>query len=333
MGRKIKLIMQLVAAFIVAALAYNIFYEPRQDTVRAAVQQAKPKAVAAVTGRAGTDVTATAQGVQGKLKITLLDVGHGDAILLQDGRTNVMVDVGKFQKDKSGRGGKDALIASLAKAGVNADRDRINTVIITHHHADHLGNIKWFAGRYRVSNIYDSAFPNTANQISVWLNGELRAGHYHNRVLRAGARIDLGKDYYLEVLSPGDFLTAQDLQSFNNSSVVMKLHYGQFSMLLTGDAEAPVEERLAQRLGAGLRADVLKVGHHGSKTSSYYPFISQVRPKYALISCGDFAIYHHPNKNVVGRLQHLGAKVLTTHEHGNLVVTTDGKSFDVNTER
>ena len=117
------------------------------------------------------------------------------------------------------------------------------------------------------------------------------------------------------------------------TSLVLMLHYGSFKMLLTGDAEAPVEDALQQKYGTALQADVLKVGHHGSKTSSYWPFVSKVKPKYALISCGDFSIYKHPNKNVVGSLTHLGAKVLTTHDHGTLMVTTDGKSFDVLTER
>ena len=113
----------------------------------------------------------------------------------------------------------------------------------------------------------------------------------------------------------------------------MMLHYGEFTMLFTGDAEAPVEDYLQQKHGDKLKAHVLKVGHHGSKTSSIYKFISKVHPQYALISCGNKQIYNHPNKNVVGSLEHLGAKVLTTYDHGNLTVTTDGKSFEVTTER
>ena len=104
------------------------------------------------------------------------------------------------------------------------------------------------------------------------------------------------------------------------------------SFLFTGDAMENAERDMLAN-GLDLSADVLKVGHHGSKTSSYWPFISKVKPKYALISCGDFSIYKHPNKNVVGSLTHLGAKVLTTHDHGTLTVTTNGKSFDVLTER
>lgn len=327
--RKIKLIMQIVAAFIIAMFAYNLVYEPYRQEARAAVQQGLPRWEQLVGRAAEPDKEIP----DGKLRITVLDVGQGDAILLQDGKRNVMIDVGDSRKDETGKGGRPALEQALAKAGVQAGRDKINTVIITHHHGDHMGNIKWLAGKYNVSNIYDNAMPNTKNQTSVWLNQELRARHYHNRVLKAGDKVDFGKGYYLEVLSPGDFIAAKDLKNLNNTSVMMQLHYGEFTMLFTGDAEAPVEDELQKRYGDNLKSDVLKVGHHGSKTSSIYKFISRVKPQYALISCGAFKIYNHPNKNVVGSLQHLGARVMTTFERGNLTVTTDGKTFDVQAER
>ena len=323
----------MLVAFIIATFAYTLLYEPHQETVRAAVQQQLSKATPAATTSAPSSGSPTGALPTGKLRITLLDVGQGDAILLEDGQRKVMVDVGDNKKDKLGYGGSVALKMALAKAGVQEGVDKINTVIISHHHGDHLGNIKWLAGKYKVSNIYDNAMPNPSNAVSQWLNTELRAGHYHNRVLKAGDKVDLGKGYYFEVLAPGDFLSKQDKARFNNTSIVMKLHYGQFTMLFTGDAEAPVEDYLQQKYGSVLKADVLKVGHHGSKTSSIYKFISKVQPKYALISCGNREIYNHPNKNVVGSLQHLGAKVLTTFEHGNITITTDGKGYEVRTER
>ena len=330
--RKVKLVIQMLVAFIIATLAYTLFYEPHQEAVRAAVQQQMGNT--SLGQRAsGSASAAPAATPEGKLRITMLDVGQGDAILLEDGKGKVMIDVGDNKKDKLGYGGRTALKMALGKAGVRENVDRINTVIITHHHGDHLGNVQWLAGKYKVSNIYDNAMPNEKNAVSNWLNTELRAGHYHNRVLKAGDRVDLGKGYYFEVLAPGDFLSKQDKERFNNTSIVMLLHYGQFTMLFTGDAEAPVEDYLQQKYGNRLKADVLKVGHHGSKTSSIYKFISKVKPKYALISCGNKQIYNHPNKNVVGSLQHLGAKVLTTYEHGNLTVTTDGKGFEVTMER
>jgi competence protein ComEC len=319
--RKLKFVFQIIIAFIVALAAYSGLYQPNAESVRAAVKNNLPQSM-----QQKQDTGAA----QGRLRISVLDLGQADAILLQDGKRNIMVDVGNDVKDKVGdSGGKQALIKALDKAGVN----RIKTVFVTHHHRDHMGNIMYVRGKYGVSNIYDSGYVNNGYKASVALNSDLRAGRYNGQALKAGDKITIDKNYYIEVLAPGDFLSKKDLKNMNNTSLVLMLHYGSFKMLLTGDAEAPVEDALQQKYGTALQADVLKVGHHGSKTSSYWPFISKVKPKYALISCGDFSIYKHPNKNVVGSLTHLGAKVLTTHDHGMLTVTTDGKSFDVLTER
>ena len=319
--RKLKFVFQIIIAFIVALAAYSGLYQPNAESVRAAVKNNLPQSM-----QQKQDTGAA----QGRLRISVLDVGQADAILLQDGKRNIMIDVGNDVKDKVGdSGGRQALIKALDKAGVN----RIKTVFVTHHHRDHMGNIMYVRGKYGVSNIYDSGYVNSGYKASVALNSDLRAGKYNGQALKAGDKITIDKNYYIEVLAPGDFLSKKDLKNMNNTSLVLMLHYGSFKMLLTGDAEAPVEDALQQKYGTALQADVLKVGHHGSKTSSYWPFISKVKPKYALISCGDFSIYKHPNKNVVGSLTHLGAKVLTTHDHGTLTVTTDGKSFDVLTER
>ena len=319
--RKLKFVFQIIIAFIVALAAYSGLYQPNAESVRAAVKNNLPQSM-----QQKQDTGAA----QGRLRISVLDVGQADAILLQDGKRNIMIDVGNDAKDKVGdSGGRQALIKALDKAGVN----RIKTVFVTHHHRDHMGNIMYVRGKYGVSNIYDSGYVNSGYKASVALDRDLRAGRYNGQALKAGDKITIDKNYYIEVLAPGDFLSKKDLKNMNNTSLVLMLHYGSFKMLLTGDAEAPVEDALQQKYGTALQADVLKVGHHGSKTSSYWPFISKVKPKYALISCGDFSIYKHPNKNVVGSLTHLGAKVLTTHDHGTLTVTTDGKSFDVLTER
>lgn len=319
--RKLKFVFQIIIAFIVALAAYSGLYQPNAESVRAAVKNNLPQSMQQKQD------TGTAQG---RLRISVLDVGQADAILLQDGKRNIMVDVGNDVKDKVGdSGGRQALIKALDKARVN----RIKTVFVTHHHRDHMGNIMYVRGKYGVSNIYDSGYVNNGYKASVVLNSDLRASRYNGQALKAGDKITIDKNYYIEVLAPGDFLSKKDLKNMNNTSLVLMLHYGSFKMLLTGDAEAPVEDALQQKYGTALQADVLKVGHHGSKTSSYWPFISKVKPKYALISCGDFSIYKHPNKNVVGSLTHLGAKVLTTHDHGTLTVITDGKSFDVLTER
>lgn len=324
--RKLKLFAQIIVACVLAMFAYSWFYEPHAESMRSTARQSLP-AVAQQLESLGSG----AGSQSGELRIRVLDVGQGDAILLQDGKRNVMIDVGDNRRhQETGTGGQQALLAQLAQAGVQ----RIDTVILTHPHNDHIGNILKVRGQFSVRRIYDNGWVNERNQLSQRLYAELRAGKYHGKALKAGDVVKLGKDYYLEVLAPGDFLQPSLLRdNLNNTSLVLMLHYGSFKMLLTGDAEKEVEAVFAQRYGDKLQADVLKVGHHGSMTSSIWRFASEVKPKYALISCGPYAIHHHPNKDTVGRLQYLGAKVLTTHEHGMLTVTTDGKDFQVTTER
>ncbi len=254
--RKLKFVFQIIIAFIVALAAYSGLYQPNAESVRAAVKNNLPQSMQQKQD------TGTAQG---RLRISVLDVGQADAILLQDGKRNIMVDVGNDVKDKVGdSGGRQALIKALDKARVN----RIKTVFVTHHHRDHMGNIMYVRGKYGVSNIYDSGYVNNGYKASVALNSDLRAGRYNGQALKAGDKITIDKNYYIEVLAPGDFLSKKDLKNMNNTSLVLMLHYGSFKMLLTGDAEAPVEDALQQKYGTELQADVLKVGHHGSKTSS-----------------------------------------------------------------
>lgn len=311
--RKVKLVLQILAAFIIAQLAFWGLYEPNSDAVKAILD--KPSAASAEQSNVPPS---------GSLKITVLDVEHGDAILLQDDKRNIMVDVGDSKN-------RQLLEQKLSKYGVN----RIKSVIVSHHHKDHMGNIFTVAGKYGVSNIYDNGNVNNGNKNSIKLHNILSKGEYNNRVLKSGDVVQIDKGYYFEVLSPGEFLQADKRikNDQNNNSVVLKLHYGDFTMLLTGDIEAPAEALLYKKYGSSLKSDVLKVGHHGSKTSSYYKFIEQVKPQYALISCGDFVKYHHPNKNVVGSLEHLGAKVYTTEKNGDLTIVTDGKGFTFTNEK
>ena len=308
--KSIKLALQILFAVVIALAAFLGFYEPdaKSDVNKQSAIAAEQKNVPA----------------SGKLKITVLDVGHGDAILLQDDKRNIMVDVGDSKE-------KDLLLKKLDKHNV----DNVQTVVISHHHKDHMGNIFTVASKYGVSDIYDNGNVNENNKNSIKLHKVLKDGKYNNRVLKAGDVIKIDKGYYFEVLSPGSFLQADKRikDDQNNNSVVMKLHYGDFTMLFTGDIEAPTEALLYKEYGSKLKSDVLKVGHHGSKTSSYYKFIEQVKPEYALISCGDFSKYHHPNKNVVGSLEHLGAKVYTTETNGDLAIVTDGKGYSFTKEK
>ncbi|WP_304113579.1 ComEC/Rec2 family competence protein, partial [Phascolarctobacterium succinatutens] len=182
--RKLKFVFQIIIAFIVALAAYSGLYQPNAESVRAAVKNNLPQSMQQKQD------TGTAQG---RLRISVLDVGQADAILLQDGKRNIMIDVGNDVKDKVGdSGGRQALIKALDKAGVS----RIKTVFVTHHHRDHMGNIMYVRGKYGVSNIYDSGYVNNGYKASVALDRDLRAGRYNGQALKAGDTIKIDKNYY-----------------------------------------------------------------------------------------------------------------------------------------
>ncbi len=316
--KKIKNMFRLLLALVIALAAYNFFYRPQQDDFKAFLQPHRQTAAVAEAGTQGG--AAPQQG--GELRVTVLDVGHGDAILLQGGGTTAMVDVGDYKS-------RDILLRKLEERGVK----KIDNIFISHHHADHLGNILTVAQKYNTGKIYDNGNVNNSSSTSLKLADAFQNKRYDRQILGNGDKIILGRDYWLEVLSPGDFLDARVRADQNNSSLVFKLHYGKFTMMFTGDIENPVEAALGARYGKQLKADVLKVAHHGSRTSSNYRFISQVKPAYALISCGEFEKYHHPNQNVVGALEHLGATVYTTRQNGDLAVTVRDGAYTVAVEK
>lgn len=258
----------------------------------------------------------------GKLVITLLEVNHGDAILLQDGKHNVMIDVG--HKDN-----RAMLMRGLDEKGIK----KIDTVIITHHHQDHMGNIFPVAKKYNVNNIYDNGLVNEKYPASIKLRGTLNKGEYNNKILKAGDVLKFDDNYWLEVLSPGDFLKPKQRQHLNNNSIVMMLHYGNFKMLLTGDIEKQTEGALVKQYGDKLKADVLKVAHHGSQTSSIFQFVKAVNPKQAVISCGNREKYNHPHPNTTGLLKHLKIPFYNTEDNGEISIITDGISYEVKHRR
>lgn len=258
----------------------------------------------------------------GKLVVSLLEVDHGDAILLQDGKTNVLIDVG--HKDN-----RAMVMRGLDEKGVK----KIDTIIITHHHQDHMGNIFPVAKKYEVKNIYDNGLVNENYQTSINLRAALNKGEYNNKILKAGDVLKFDDNYWLEVLSPGDFLKPKQRQHLNNNSIVMMLHYGNFKMLLTGDVEKQTEGALVKEYGDKLKADVLKIAHHGSQTSSIFQFIKAVNPKHAVISCGNREKYNHPHPKTTGLLKHLKIPFYNTEDNGEIVLITDGVGYEVKSRR
>ena len=286
----------------------------------------------------------------GELRVEMLDVGQGDAILIisPEGKV-VLVDAGD-----TGRG--KAVLADLKEANVEA----IDLFIATHAHADHIGAADEVMKAVPVRAVLDSGVQSEARGDDA-NNANRRASTRRNVVLpttkayqdylaaiaargaqftraEPGQTFQIGGGAVITVLAPSQPLfTADELRSGGNvpnaNSVVVRLDYGDFSMILTGDAEAQTETRI-MRAGGDVRARILKVGHHGSRYATSEDFLRRVKPEIALISDGEANRYGHPNQEVLDRLRAANVRVYRTDLQGDITITTNGKErLDIKTER
>lgn len=243
-----------------------------------------------------------------RLAVSVFDVGQGDAILVQCGRRQVLVD-----------GGPDAsVLAGLGRAMPLFDRD-IDAVVLTHPHADHFIGLIAVLSRYRVRRLLVSRMEGEAPEFAAFVRAASRAGLAPVR-LRAGDALAVGDCGAADILWPEDDRAAATKDP-NAASVVLRLHPASpagpgDAVLLMGDATADVERRLLAR-GADVRADVLKVGHHGSRFSTTPEFLSAVRPRYAAVSVGKNS-YGHPAWTTLRRLESAGVAVFRTDRDGGV---------------
>ena len=258
------------------------------------------------------------------LHVTAIDVGQGDAILIVvgegAGRKVVLIDGGP-------PAGASALMAALRRAGVAA----IDLLVITHAHLDHIGGLRRVLGELPVRAVLDSGVPHPTTTYQKLLSRIIalkEAGKLTYRVARRGQTVDLGPRTRLHVLAPSEPLVSGSRSDVNANSVVLRLDHGAVRLLLMGDAEAETEERLLP-LGAELRADVLKVAHHGSAYASSPAFLARVAPRLALVSAGQENDYGHPTPSTLGRLVAAHMEVLRTDERGDVTLASDGTSVHV----
>lgn len=255
------------------------------------------------------------------LTVKVLDVGQGDAILIRSKEQVTLIDTGDVPA-------RDKLVSMLKSQGI----DTIDKLIITHPHADHLGGAAALFDNFTIKQIYDSGQKHTSNLYKQYLT-RIQKNKIPFTVVAAGMTIDLGNETILKVLAPEKpFFKGTD-SDLNNNSIVVKLIYRDFSMMLTGDAEQEAEARLLANDAAGLKSTVLKSGHHGSKTSSSAPFLQAVSPEAALISAGLNNEYHHPHPSVLKKYSGQKIKVYRTDLDGTLTVITDGKTYTITKER
>ena len=270
----------------------------------------------------------------GELAVVFFDIGQGDAILIQTPRgKNILIDSGEGKTpdsrylkavDAAGR----VILPFFRQIGLT----HLDIVITSHPHSDHMGSM------------YEVIGDKTLTVGELWISGFIHPTASNKKMLQTAERreipvhapnpqdlpirLDAGADVAAYILC-GD----PNAKDPNNSSIVVKLTYGQVSFLFTGDVEEQAEKTCAVRWGHTLKADILKAAHHGSKTSSSQIFLNQVKPEVAVISVGSYNTFGHPSPSVIKRLKDNGMKIYRTDEQGTIFVFSDGKTYRVEPSR
>jgi competence protein ComEC len=257
----------------------------------------------------------TATPVDGELEVHFLDVGQADATLLLHEEVAVLIDTGHWQ-------GSD-VVPALRARGVDA----LDLVVVTHPHADHIGQFDQVLDAVDVDEVWWSGSETTSRTFERALSALERSTATYEEP-RAGDVTDLGP-LGVEVLNPPPGHALSDL---HDASLALRITYGEVRLLFTGDAEAATEARMTAHAGERLDADVLQLGHHGSRTSTTPPFLSAVDPAVAVYSAGAGNSYGHPHAEVVSRVEDTGIDLYGTDVHGSIVVRTDGAAYEVETD-
>jgi competence protein ComEC len=259
-------------------------------------------------------IAVNAQAIgDGFLRIYFLDVGQGDAEFIQNFNGNqILIDGGP----------DDKVLSDLAKVMPINDRS-IDMVILTHPHSDHITGLIDVLKRYQVGQILENNYPYQAPVYDEW--NKIKTNSVVTQAV-AGQVIDLGGGVKMTVVFPGVSEAGKFNSNPNNTSVVTRLTYGDESVLFTGDIEAPVEKKLTLN-GSILDSDFLKIGHHGSRTSTTEDFLNAVTPKVAFIEVGAGNTFGHPNQEVLDRLANHGIKYYRTDKDGTTELILDGQSF------
>jgi competence protein ComEC len=287
----------------------------------------------------------------GELTIRILDVGpiNGDSILISSptGKT-VLVDAGDTTKGK-------AVVEALKRYNIQ----QLDYFIATHPHPDHLGGAAEVFKAVKVLNVIDNGQqptvppellppkqtkaaakkpaptkkPASVTKFYDDYKEAVRASGASYAIAQPGTKHDLGGGALLTILAPSEpFFTKDKMTSGGNeanaNSIVARLDYGTFSMLLAGDAESQTEHRLMTK-ELNLQTKVLKVSHHGSKYASSGDFLNRVKPEIAIVSCGAWNRYGHPNQAVLDRLRAANVKLYRTDLQGEITITTRGKDNEV----
>jgi competence protein ComEC len=283
-------------AWLLAAALTGVLFLPARRALAALALAAATLGVCAAAGWPDSD--------RRDLELAMIDVGQGDSILLRDGDRAVLVDGGGWpQGDLGGR----VLLPALLAEGVR----RLDALVMTHPDRDHCAGLVDIAAYLSVDEVWTAP----GWEVSGCAGRLLALPGVRVRFLAKGQRAAVGR-WRFAVLHP----EADDRHEVNERSLVLLAETRGRRVLLTGDIEGWAERRLVECCARALRADILKVAHHGSRTSSMAAFLEASSPRLALISAGVHNVYHHPALEVVERLEEHGARILRTDRSGEVLV-------------
>ena len=255
------------------------------------------------------------KGLKRELTFAMLDVGQGDALFIESPTgTQVLVDTGPPRK----------ILSGLARVMSPFDKN-IDAIIITNPDQDHIGGFADILKAYKVGQVFQSGTQNDSKTFQN-LKADIKNRNIPDILARKGMRLHLGGGAVIDILFPD-----RDVFDWspNDGSIVGKLSYGDISIMLTGDSTIKTEKIILSESSNILESDILKVGHHGSRTSTSLDFINVVKPEYAFISNGKDNKYGHPHQEVLDDLAAHGAKIFRTDLLGTIIVKSDGKYVNI----
>jgi len=246
-----------------------------------------------------------------KMIVHYIDVGQGDSILVQVNNKNLLIDAGP-------KSDKKKLLDYLSSLNLN----KLDYVIATHPHEDHIGNMSDVIDDYNVLAFYAPKVQSTTKTFEQMVES-LKSKNLKINVIKKGIdSINLGENTKVTVFSP----TKDYYEDLNNYSPVVKIEYGKTSFLFTGDAQKDVEKEILAT-NEDISADILKVGHHGSSTSTTKDFLNKVNPSIGVISLGKDNTYNHPNDGTIKRLNQNKVTIYRTDKNGTVILSSDGSTI------